>query len=134
MKRTSLLHAELSQVIASMGHGDMLVLGDAGLPIPYGPHAPQRIDLAVCAGTPGLQTVLQAVLTELQVEGSIIAQEALEGEDKRLPAWCAQQLPGKPASVSHVEFKKLCAQARAMVRTGECTPYANIILVAGVAF
>ena len=134
MKRTTLLHAELSQVIASMGHGDMLVLGDAGLPIPVGPGAPQRIDLAVCPGTPDLRTVLQAVLTELQVEGSIIATEALVGDDRQLPAWCADQLDTQPATMGHAEFKKLCAQARAMVRTGECTPYANIILVAGVAF
>ncbi|WP_295955656.1 D-ribose pyranase [Rhodoferax sp.] len=134
MKRTSLLHAELSQVIASMGHGDMLVLGDAGLPIPVGPGAPQRIDLAVCPGTPDLRTVLQAVLTELQVESSIIATEALVGDDRQLPAWCADQLATQPATVNHAEFKKLCGQARAMVRTGECTPYANIILVAGVAF
>jgi len=134
MKRTQLLHAELSQVIASMGHGDMLVLGDAGLPIPFGPAAPQRIDLAVCPGTPGLHAVLKAVLSELKVESSIIATEALVGEDKRLPAWCAQQLDSVPDKVSHADFKKLCAQARAMVRTGECTPYANIILVAGVSF
>nr|WP_315203534.1 D-ribose pyranase [uncultured Albidiferax sp.] len=134
MKRTCLLHAELSQVIASMGHGDMLVLGDAGLPIPVGPGAPQRIDLAVCPGTPDLRTVLQAVLSELQVESSTIATEALVGDAQALPAWCAGLLTSAPATVSHAEFKQRCAQARAMVRTGECTPYANILLVAGVTF
>ncbi|MEO5794647.1 MAG: D-ribose pyranase [Rhodoferax sp.] len=133
MKRTPLLHAELSQVIASMGHGDMLVLGDAGLPIPVGPGAPQRIDLAVCRGTPDLRTVLQAVLTELQVESTIIASEAL-GAHQELPTWYDHALPAQPATLGHTEFKKLCSQARAIVRTGECTPYANIILVAGVAF
>ena len=96
MKRTLLLHAELSHLIASMGHGDMLVLGDAGLPIPVGPGAPQRIDLAVCPGTPDLRTVLQAVLTELQVEASTIATEALVGDDHQLPAWCAGQLDSPP--------------------------------------
>jgi len=49
MKRTTLLHAELSEVIARLGHGDLLVIGDAGLPIPDGP---RRIDLAVSAGVP----------------------------------------------------------------------------------
>ncbi len=44
MKRTALLHAELSHAIASLGHGDMLVIGDVGLPIPPGP---RRIDLAL---------------------------------------------------------------------------------------
>jgi D-ribose pyranase len=134
MKRTTLLHAELSQVIASMGHGDMLVLGDAGLPIPFGPHAPQRIDLAVCPGTPGLAQVLNAVLSELQVQNTVIANEALVGDARALPGWYPQSLAVPHQPVSHEDFKKQCAHARAVVRTGECTPYANIILVAGVAF
>ena len=44
MKRTGLLNIELSQVIAGMGHGDVLVIGDAGLPVPKGV---RRIDLAL---------------------------------------------------------------------------------------
>jgi len=134
MKRNPLLHAELSQVIASMGHGDMLVLGDAGLPIPFGPAAPQRIDLAVCPGTPSLDAVLKAVLSEMQVQSTVIAQEALTGSTQTLPAWYPPQWDAPRQTVSHDAFKKLCAGARAMVRTGECTPYANIILVAGVTF
>ena len=85
MKRNLLLHSELSHVIASMGHGDMLVLGDAGLPIPFGPLAPQRVDLAVCPGTPSLAEVLKAVLSEMEVQGAIIANEALVGAAKELP-------------------------------------------------
>lgn len=134
MKRNLLLNAELSQVIACMGHGDMLVLGDAGLPIPVGANAPQRIDLAVCPGTPRLQDVLRAVLSELQVQSTVIATEALVGERHELPTWYSAQVGMTPRTVSHEEFKKICGTARAMVRTGECTPYANIILVAGVTF
>lgn len=134
MKRHLLLNAELSQVIASMGHGDMLVLGDAGLPIPVGPNAPQRIDLAVCPGTPRLEDVLRAVLSELQVQGTVIASEALVGDRPMPPAWYSAQIDLTPRTVSHEEFKTICGSARAMVRTGECTPYANIILVAGVTF
>lgn len=132
MKRNLLLHAELSHLIATMGHGDMLVLGDAGLPIPVGTNAPQRIDLAVCPGTPRLEEVLRAVLSELQVQSTVIATEALDADHP--PAWYTDQLSLTPKTVSHEAFKKLCGTARAMVRTGECTPYANIILVAGVTF
>ena len=133
MKRSPLLHAELSHVIASLGHGDMLVLGDAGLPIPDGP---RRIDLAVARGVPRLDEVLQAVLSEMQVEGIVIADEALDGDGdtKKLPGWYPQSLGIEPQTVSHEEFKRRTAKARAMVRTGECTPYANIILIAGVKF
>ncbi|KQW59723.1 D-ribose pyranase [Variovorax sp. Root411] len=130
MKRTALLHAELSQVIASLGHGDMLVLGDAGLPIPDGP---RRIDLAVARGVPLLTDVLNAVLSEMQVESIVVADEAL-GDAKKLPGWYPQSLGIAPQTVSHEEFKRRSAKARAIVRTGECTPYANIILIAGVKF
>ena len=130
MKRTALLHAELSQVIAALGHGDMLVIGDAALPIPDGP---RRIDLAVARGVPLLADVLQAVLSEMQVESVVVADEALNGA-RALPAWYPQSLGMAPQTVSHEEFKRRSAKARAIVRTGECTPYANIMLVAGVAF
>ncbi|RRH88436.1 D-ribose pyranase [Variovorax beijingensis] len=130
MKRTALLHAELSQVIAALGHGDMLVIGDAGLPIPDGP---RRIDLAVARGVPLLADVLQAVLSEMQVESVVVADEALNGA-KALPAWYPQSLGVAPQSVPHEEFKRRSAKARAVVRTGECTPYANIMLIAGVSF
>lgn len=132
MKRTALLHAELSRVIATLGHGDMLVLGDAGLPIPNGP---LRIDLAVTPGLPPLADVLRAVLTEMQVERVVLARETLEREiGGTLPAWCAGQLSVTPELVSHEELKRLTASAKAVVRTGECTPYANIVLCAGVTF
>jgi D-ribose pyranase len=130
VKRTALLHAELSQVIAALGHGDMLVIGDAGLPIPDGP---RRIDLAVARGVPLLADVLQAVLSEMQVESVVVADEALDGA-KALPAWYPQSLGMAPQTVSHEEFKRRSAKARAIVRTGECTPYANIMLIAGVSF
>lgn len=129
MKRTALLHAELSHAIATLGHGDMLVIGDVGLPIPPGP---RRIDLALTPGIPAVADVLRVVLEEMQVEKALIATEAIERNGGQLPAWC--HLPVDPQAVSHDEFKRLTQQARVMVRTGECTPYANVILVAGVTF
>ncbi|CAN7601081.1 D-ribose pyranase [Variovorax paradoxus] len=132
MKRTALLHAELSQVIAALGHGDMLVIGDAGLPIPDGP---RRIDLALTPGIPRVADVLKVVLSEMQVERTLIAREAIgQLPVGQLPAWCEGQLAALPETVSHEELKRLSARAKAVIRTGECTPYANIVLYAGVTF
>lgn len=129
MKRTTLLHAELSHAIASLGHGDMLVIGDVGLPVPPGP---RRIDLALTPGIPSVADVLRVVLSEMQVEKALIATEAVERSGGQLPTWCT--LPVEPQTVAHDDFKRLTQQARVMVRTGECTPFANVILVAGVTF
>ena len=129
MKRTALLHAELSHAIATLGHGDMLVIGDVGLPIPNGP---RRIDLALTPGIPAVADVLRVVLEEMQVEKAVIATEAVERNGGQVPAWCRP--PIQPSALPHEDFKRLTQQARVMVRTGECTPYANVILVAGVTF
>lgn len=132
MKRTPLLNGELSQVIAGMGHGDVLVIGDAGLPVPPGV---RRIDLALCAGVPAVSTVLEVVLTELQVERVVIAREAL-GAGGDMPSWYADNAAHLPQAqtVSHEDFKQLSQRAVAVVRTGEFTPYANIALISGVVF
>ena len=133
MKKNLLLHAELSHCLATLGHGDRLIIADAGLPIP--PQV-QRIDLAVSLGIPSLQAVLKAVLSEMQVERAIVAQEALVND--MLPDWyqifIGHGLPKAVVSVSHENFKKLSQQAKAIVRTGEATPYANIMLCSGVCF
>ena len=131
MKRTTLLHAELSEVIARLGHGDLLVIGDAGLPIPDGP---RRIDLAVSANVPRLQDVLAAVLAEMQVESAVIADE-LASANPAVNSELLRQLGSTPvARLSHEHFKAATRGARAIVRTGECSPYANVILRAGVVF
>ena len=131
MKRTTLLHAELSEVIARLGHGDLLVIGDAGLPIPDGP---RRIDLAVSANVPRFHDVLAAVLAEMQVESALIADEFAPA-NADVHAQLMRQLGRTPvAAVSHEQFKALTRGARAIVRTGEFSPYANVILRAGVVF
>jgi D-ribose pyranase len=131
MKRTPLLHAELSEIIASLGHGDLLVIGDAGLPIPAGP---RRIDLALTANVPRFHEVLAAVLSEMQVERAVIASE-LPGASPALHAELLRQLGATPVTaLSHEDFKAQTRLARAIVRSGEFSPYANVILRAGVVF
>ncbi|MCK6579093.1 MAG: D-ribose pyranase [Anaerolineae bacterium] len=131
MKKTLLLNHPLSSVIASMGHTDMLVIADAGLPIP--PDV-ERIDLALVAGMPPLIDVVKAVLGELQVERAIVASEMRERSRSMREALSDVLVHVPMSDVPHDEFKLLTRSARAVVRTGECTPYANVILVAGVVF
>ncbi|WP_137939197.1 D-ribose pyranase [Chitinivorax sp. B] len=131
MKKTQLLHPDLSDVIARLGHGDTLVIADAGLPIPDGP---RRIDLALTPGLPSFDAVLATILTEMHVEHITIASE-LASHNPPVAQQLADRLPNMTTSlVDHEQFKALTANARAIVRTGECTPYANVILRAGVVF
>lgn len=131
MKDRGILHPQLSRVVAEMGHGDLLGVADAGLPLPVGV---ERVDLAVAPGVPGVLDVVRAVVTELRVEAVVLAEEARTA--------CPQVVEGilvltgdvDVVWVSHEQVKQTCTYARAVVRTAEFTPYANVLLRSGVDF
>jgi D-ribose pyranase len=131
MKKRGILGHALAEVIASMGHTDLLVIADAGFPVP--PGVP-RVDLAVRCGLPAMLDVTHAIAAELEVEAVIVADELLAREET-LPEALRGLFPGAPMShIPHEEFKRLSQRARAVVRTGECTPYYNVILTSGVTY
>lgn len=131
MKKQGILNSELSALISRLGHTDRIVICDAGLPIP---EFVPRIDLAVVPGLPSFFDVLKAVLLEMQVERVIYAEEWQRVNPQAVQRLEAE-LPGAERDiVSHKTFKQLTREARAVIRTGECTPYANVILQAGVIF
>ncbi|MBI3904542.1 MAG: D-ribose pyranase [Pseudomonas fluorescens] len=134
MKKTPLLNIALSRLIASLGHGDLVVIGDAGLPVPTGV---ELIDLALTHGIPDFVSTLKVVLSEMQVESHVLAQEIFDKKPSALVA--LEELNGEGVLghrelLTHEQFKVLSRQAKAIVRTGECQPYCNIVLAAGVTF
>lgn len=131
MKKSTLLNADLSYAIATLGHTDMLVIADAGLPIP--PET-ERIDLALTSGVPSAEQTLRVVLDEMAVEKAILAEEVGTNNPQFLQV-VKELLPGVTLEfVPHTQFKALTSSARAIVRTGEFSPYANVILFSGVVF
>lgn len=131
MKKTTLLNQALSEVIAGMGHGDLLAVGDYGLPCPPGV---RRIDLALRPGVPAFLETVETILTELQIEAALIAEETYQQNSACAAALAGAVGPARVERVSHEQLKALSAGAVALVRTGECKPYANVILKAGVTF
>ena len=131
MKKIGCLNRDISEVIAGMGHTDTLTIGDAGLPVPEGV---RRIDLALQAGVPGFMQTVGVVNSELCVQEVIIAQETAQVSPKVADDLkkLFKDIPFR--LVPHEDFKRLTAKSKAVVRTGEFTPYANVILVAGAIF
>lgn len=128
MRKTTLIHPALSETISLLGHTDLLVIADAGLPIPEGP---RRIDLALARGIPTFLDTLNVILSEMYIEKAIIAKEMLDFSPSIYKGIKAA-LGEIPIEInSHVEFKQHTYASKAIVRTGEFTPYANVILVSG---
>lgn len=131
MKKTGVINQPISAVIAGLGHTDRLVIADVGLPIPVNV---QRIDLALKPGLPGFMETLETVLLEMQVEKAIIAAEISEHNSK-IESSIKTTLGDIPIEIiPHELFKQETHTAAAIIRTGEITPYANIILISGVVF
>lgn len=131
MKKTAVLNSQLSGIIAAMGHTDMLTIADVGLPVPL---QIECVDLAVTAGLPRFLDVLKAVAAELEVERLIVAEELWQKNPSLANEIQACFPKASVETITHNAFKKLTHSARAIVRTGETTPYANVILCSGVTF
>ncbi|MEA4828159.1 MAG: D-ribose pyranase [Clostridium sp.] len=132
MLKSGILNPQIANVLASTGHKDMLVVSDAGLPMPLGV---ERIDLAWKANEPRYLDVLEEILKHIVVEKAILANE-LKTVSPEMHEKILETLPKdiEIEYVEHVELKEKTKSARAIIRTGEFTPYPSIILVAGCAY
>ena len=135
MKRTRLLNSELSYEVGRIGHTASITLCDAGLPIPEGV---KRIDLAIERGYPTFLRTLDALLSEMMVEEIVVVSEIHAQSAaifrELLVLFKTNGMAPRVTEVPHEEFKRLTRSSEVIVRTGECTPYANVILKSGVIF
>ena len=133
MKRHGILNSDISRVLSYMGHTDRICIGDCGLPIP---DETERIDLAVKFGVPTFMEVLKEVGDDMKIEKIVLAEEIKEHNPQVL-AEITEYFKGQDIEVeyvSHVGLKQMTRECKAVIRTGETTPYANIILQSGCIF
>ena len=147
MKTHGILHNKLASLVARLGHGDMLVITDRGFPFPRHQYT-ECIDVSVGRNLPGFIDVVNVILKELEIEKVIIANET-----KTISPHIYEELKGIVSkrknkgnniveeNIPHVNFKHLVLngalegkEVKGFIKTGEFTPYANIILVSGVDF
>lgn len=132
MKKGKVLHGDISGLIAEMAHTDTILIGDAGMPVPEGVW---MIDLALTEGMVPFMDVVKAVMAELCVEKAYITEEM----EEKSPAKRAELLDFidgefEVEEIPHEDLKKRSEDCKAVIRTGEFTPYANIMLQSGVLF
>ena len=133
MKKAGILNSDISRVLSYMGHTDLICVGDCGLPIP---DEVERIDLALKFGVPGFMETLEVVVGDMKVEKIVLAEEIKTQNPKVLgeieALFASQEI--EVQFMSHTELKALTRDCKAVIRTGETTPYANIILQSGCIF
>ena len=135
MKKSGILNSDISRVLSYMGHTDTIAVGDCGLPVP---EETERIDLALREGLPSFMDVLETVSADMNIEKIVLAEEIRADNQvvlERILALC-EKLPKQcqVEYISHEELKLQLKTCRAVIRTGEATPYSNIILQSGCRF
>lgn len=131
MRKTKVINTQISSVISDMGHFDTLSIGDAGMPVPVGT---KKIDVAIENGVPSFIQVLTNILSELEVQKVYLANEIKTANPEQLEAIKALIGETPIEFINHSQMKQDLNKAKAFVRTGEMTPYSNIILESGVVF
>lgn len=132
LKKHGILNSEISKVLTDLGHTDKVVIADAGLPIPKNV---KKIDLAISLSDPSFIKILKVVLNDMKVEEVILAEEIKKHNPSQLKAIEAILVEDEKINyISHEEFKEQLEGVKAVIRTGEATPYSNIILQSGVLF
>jgi len=127
VKKGGILNADLNLELSKLGHTDMVLLADCGMPAPAGVPV---VDLAFVHGVPRFEQVLDALLEEYVFERCVAATESLGTPAQQ---WMAGKFPNS-SLVSHEKLKALSANAKLFIRTGEATAYANAALFCGVPF
>lgn len=124
MRKAGILNAELAAAINRLGHTDTFAIADCGLPIP---DEVEVIDLALVFGVPSFDSVVRAVLEEVVIQEATIADTTPDSVREFITGPAIQE-------VSHEELKARIADVKFVIRTGETTPFANVIFTSGVAF
>jgi len=132
MLKRGILNPEMAHVLASTGHRDSIVVTDAGLPIPQNI---ERVDLALKPFVPEFLELLDETLDILEVEKIILAEE-IKTESPEMLEKILDRFSDEidVEYIKHTKFKNETKNCRAAFRSGEFTPYANIILIAGVVY
>lgn len=129
MYKTGILNSEISKVLSDLGHTDRIVIADCGLPVPKGV---RKIDLALTFGVLSFESVYDILLEHMSVQKMIFAEEIKTDNSPLYEK--IKETDVEREFVSHEAFKKLTQDTVAIIRTGEATPYANVILESDVLF
>lgn len=128
MIKSSILHPTLNRILAETGHTDLLTICDRGFPVPSGP---ERLDLAIIDDLPTVIDVLRAIDKQFVIDAVVVTDEMKQASPERFAELSAEFSHLRIQSMPHARFKEVCHESRAVIRTGDTVPYANLIIVSG---
>jgi D-ribose pyranase len=126
MLKTGILNPQLNSLLSRVRHTNTLVIADRGFP--FWPMV-ETVDISLVDDVPTVLAVLRALRPNFQIGKAWMAREFLKQNSAKTRSAFAEALGGiELTHEPHVEFKKRVPHAIGLIRTGDTTQYANIIL------
>jgi len=129
MIRQGILNPLINSLLSRVRHTNMLVIADRGFPCWPGI---ETVDISLVDGIPTVLQVLEAIRPNFDIVQIYMAWEfreenTPEAQERLAKATAGIALVFEP----YAEMKKRVPQAIGLIRTGDATQYANMILVSG---
>jgi D-ribose pyranase len=124
-----ILNPQINALLAHVRHTNMLVIADRGFPFfPY----VETIDISLVDGIPTVMDVFKAIKENFEISEIYMAEEFQNvNKPETIQAITKATQPVPIHFEPHIEFKKKVPSAIGLIRTGDSTQYANMILVSG---
>lgn len=130
MQPNKILNAKLAGSLATLGHSDVVLVTDAGFPIPKDANI---VDLGLTAGTVDVLEILRTLRQHMFVEEVRFAPE-VKTEYPKLYKQVQEIYTGSGASFIPAPHEELidtwAPKAKLVIRSGSLTAWANFALVA----
>jgi len=129
MKEIGAINRGIDAAISKQGHGDLLMVTDAGFAIPLGVEV---IDISLDENKPTVLEVLEMLRKYFSVEKIIMANETKKISPTLFSNISKAFGDGIPVeTIEHSALKEMSKTVKAIIRTGDFTAYGNVILVSG---
>jgi D-ribose pyranase len=129
MIRQGILNPLINSLLCRVRHTNMLVIADRGFP--YWPGI-ETVDISLVDGIPTVLQVLEAIRPNFDIVQIYMAREFREENTPEAQERLAKATAGIPLVFEpYAEMKKRVPQAIGLIRTGDTTQYANMVLVSG---
>ncbi len=126
MLQTSIINPHVLDLLAKIRHTNTLVIADAAFP--YWPQI-ETVDISLTRGIPTVLDLLDLLTPVFQIGHIWQAEEFLSHNSPEVIARFARSFGSIPLTrEAHLEFKKRVPHAIGLIRSGDATPYGNIIV------
>jgi len=126
MLRGGILNPHINFLLSRVRHTNTLVIADRGFP--FWPQI-ETVDISLVDDVPRVVDVLRAVRANFVIGRIFLAQEFQAANARERSEEFMETLDGIPVSVEpHIELKRRVPAAIGLIRTGDTTQYANLVL------